>query len=108
MMKVLLVLLVALVFAGCDISSLLPPDIWEEERKESVEYTLESGDSVYYFGFVADTIIRTDRSVQVGPLNLTVDDGMAVLPFGEAVVILGDTCITITYPGEASLGYSSL
>ena len=36
------------------------------------------------------------------------DDGMAVLPFGEAVVILGDTCITITYPGEESLVYSSL
>lgn len=109
MRKMFLVLFVVLVLASCDISNFLPPGIWEEEREESVVYTLESGDSVYYFGFVADTVIRTGKSVQVGPLNLTVnDDGMAVLPFGEAVVILGDTCITITYPGEESLVYSSL
>lgn len=108
MKKVLCVVMFALLFVGCDVSGLLPPGIFDD-RNESIEYTLESGDSFEYFGVEVEVVTLTDRTVEAGPVIFTVDsDNSAELPFGKATVLLGKTCITITYPGTEPLVYSSL
>lgn len=111
-MKQLFVLCAVLfLFASCDVSSVFDelPDKLFPEKEGKVEYTLQDGNSLLYFGFPVETVEYENSILAAGGVEYNLADSNSIMLMGGfATVIVSGNCITLSIPGQDSLLYVSL
>lgn len=94
--------LISVLFAGCDMSSVWDQALQEIMRpagEEADEYFLQSGDPSEYFGFEVNDFVFEDSVIKTDYGDFQVQNGKVLLGIFSADIIASRNCITISKDG---------